>query len=463
MEIIKIEKVEYYKSDDIINSAPIYSKGVRNGREMIKKKKITDIEFIYGKLIDDKWVKSDGKSIKYDKVLIKKSFVDSCEILLNELNEESDDEKEIDDIKKAPKIIYLDDSEKFQDDKGNILEIETRGERECDKIYFKVKDVSKCFEMKNLSDIITKKKTKYELDKDYLYFICIETNNVRAKTNKKIIAEKELFLTYEGMLRVLFVSRNGKTSKFIKWATKTLFTVQMGTKTQKEKLVANVLGTSAEVVSEVFDRNSRDTPCIYGFTLGKVKDLRKSMKIDDKYDDEHMILKFGFTKSLSRRTNEHIKTFKNIKGCELKLKYYSYIDPLYMSKAEVDLKNYFVNLNCFIKYENNDELVILAKEHLLNTKDFYSSIGLKYAGHITEINTQLKDLDRKIETLQTEICNVKELCKKDIEIEKINNTNIVMNKDYEILKLNNELTLLQTIMKYETEPIIKKKIIKKLS
>ena len=53
-------------------------------------------------------------------------------------------------VEKAPPIIVLNDSEKFCDDCGNIVEIETRGIREHDKIYFKVKDVSEQFEIKNL-------------------------------------------------------------------------------------------------------------------------------------------------------------------------------------------------------------------------------------------------------------------------------------------------------------------------
>ena len=62
------------------------------------------------------------------------------------------------------------------------------------------------------------------------------------QTSKKVIVNKELFLTYEGMLRVLFVSKNGKTRRFIKWATETLFTVQMGTIEQKNKIISSIKG-----------------------------------------------------------------------------------------------------------------------------------------------------------------------------------------------------------------------------
>ena len=83
------------------------------------------------------------------------------------------------------------------------------------------------------------------------------------KTNKKEIAINELFLTYEGMLRVFFVSRNNKTSGFVKWATEKLFTLQMGTAIQKEKLASKVLGVSANVIKKVFKTSSTTIPCVY--------------------------------------------------------------------------------------------------------------------------------------------------------------------------------------------------------
>ena len=105
--------------------------------------------------------------------------------LLDEINEESDDDSDEETIKKASDEIYLDDSEKFQDSDGNILEIEIRGERKCDKVYFKVKDIAVAFDMKHLYGIIIDKRTKYIKDKHYEYFICVFFGDIKKKTNKK--------------------------------------------------------------------------------------------------------------------------------------------------------------------------------------------------------------------------------------------------------------------------------------
>lgn len=47
-------------------------KGSRNTRTLVKNKKIPSNMFIFARKNDDgKWTKSDGNSIKYDKVLLK--------------------------------------------------------------------------------------------------------------------------------------------------------------------------------------------------------------------------------------------------------------------------------------------------------------------------------------------------------------------------------------------------------
>ena len=118
MNMITINKQEYILSDDLFNKAPVYCKLCRSARELIRKKKLT--EYIFCKLINNKWVVSDGKSYKFDKIFFKKTFIDT----IPEINEDKiimDDDK----IELAPNIIHLDDTEKFSDDKGETIDIET--------------------------------------------------------------------------------------------------------------------------------------------------------------------------------------------------------------------------------------------------------------------------------------------------------------------------------------------------
>lgn len=114
---------------------------------------------------------------------------------------------------KAPPIIALDDSEKFMDDAGNIVEIETRGTRTSKGIYFLVRDVSKGFNMPNIRDVVLKKGGRYKINKHCVYF--------------DVSGNIKIFITYAGMMKIIYSSRlkiisiNENTLLF--WLHKILF------------------------------------------------------------------------------------------------------------------------------------------------------------------------------------------------------------------------------------------------
>jgi hypothetical protein len=52
-----------------------------------------------------------------------------------------------------------------------------------------------------------------------------------------------VYLTYNGVIRAMYVSRSSPTTRaFQKWATRVLFTSQMGTDEQREEVAAETLG-----------------------------------------------------------------------------------------------------------------------------------------------------------------------------------------------------------------------------
>ncbi len=111
MEIITINNTNYVQGDFVFINAPIYSSRCRSSRELIRTKNIDSTNFIYAKKIKDKWVQTEGKSIKFDKVMIKEDLIKDIPELNNTNTIVSDDNS----IEKAPNIIYLNDSEKFKD------------------------------------------------------------------------------------------------------------------------------------------------------------------------------------------------------------------------------------------------------------------------------------------------------------------------------------------------------------
>jgi hypothetical protein len=432
MEIIKKENKTYINVDYILEKAPIYSKGCRSSRELIKKKNIENSKYIYGRKKEKDWIITDGKSIRYDKVFILKDYLKNIAELQENSNEKIIDEKG---IEKAPNKIKLEENQKFKDGEGKIIEIETRGERTIEKIYFKVKDVMNGFGMENLQNTIIDKNTRYTEDKHYKFFIIKKSQDMLKKTNNnKIMLKKELYLTYEGILRILFVSENNRTESFIKWATETLFVVQMGTKEQKEELVSNVLGVNAKVIKEVFNIDRNTIPCVYLFTLNTVEKLRESMKIDMKYADDSIVAKYGFTKDLNRRTGEHISKYNKIENVELKLKNYSYVDPQYMSQAETDIRDYMIGFETKLEYDKEDELVIIPKNLMKMVERQYELIGKSYMGHISELITKIKELEDRLE---------KERLQHEIELQYERHKNEIKNKDIEILEYKIKLLEIQ--------------------
>jgi hypothetical protein len=269
------------------------------------------------------------------------------------------------------------------------------------------------------------------IDIDYKYFT-VE----KIRSPEKKITKKELFLTYSGLLRVLFVSRSGTAHKFINWATKSLFTLQFGTHDQKTELVADAMGVDAKLVKQVFNKSCTTTPGIYMFTLGTVKDLRKSMKIGKEYKDDAIVAKYGMTVDLPRRTGEHIKTYNKIKNVDLKLKYHSYIDPQYISSAECDLKNFFDALSLDFSFEKYDELIIIPKKHDKLVKKQYEHLSKSYMGNIADLVNKLKDKDHELLLAK----NNDNLSIKEYE-------NKLLKKDNELLQMQNELNILKLKLK----------------
>lgn len=115
---------------------------------------------------------------------------------------------------------------------------------------------------------------------------------------------------------------------------------------------------------------------------------------------------------------------------------FSWIDPLYISQAETELKSILNEYK--IKYEKTDELVVLSCSTLRLVKTLYENISKKFSGHTYELKEKIKQLEYEKELLKKEKDNEYELLKKENEIYKISKE-----KDFEILRLEKELEIVQ--------------------
>jgi len=388
MNSIKINNITYYRIDIIQKSYPKLFKGCKTTKIFIDKHTIPENKYIYARKKDNKWVISDGNSRKFDKLFVSKKW-------FHEKFPDSNLDNQSDTIEMAPDIIELEDHEKFQDTDGNIIEIEVRGERRYNKCYFRLRDVAAGFGLDKLHSVVTdKKRNGYIKNRHYKYFYTAKTNN---DGNGKI---KKLYLTYIGLLRVLFASRGAAVDKFVDWASKTLFTSRMGSSDQKKKLASNLLGVSIEAVKQVFNKTVNKLPCIYLLSIGCVKDLRKTLNIGDKYNDKDYVYKYGRTEDLERRIKEHERTYGKLQGSQLELIINGFIDPQYVAEAETKLKHIFWEMNLSYDHAKHKELAIIPAKKMDMIKEQYDLISQAYMGHISTLMSKLKDKNAEIDLLK---------------------------------------------------------------
>ena len=348
---------------------------------------------MYGKEVNNVWTQTEGSSRRYDKVLIKLPSILRSKFLSKYIDNTGVDNGMVNNVQKNKRFprIHLTDNEKFADSDNNIHQVEIRETRKYDNIYFKIKDIAKCFNIKKLCDHTSDKNSTYKEHVDYIHIDTSKYKNV-------------LFFTYKGLLRSLFVSRSKETSKFVDWCMKTLFAAQFGTEKQKDKLVSTMKGISYDIIHDLFSRNARSMPCIYLVALNKVGTLRESMNIDRSIDDNSIVYKFGLSKTFESRTYNHKSEFKELGDkIDLNLVLYTYIDPIYCFDAGKTLAKFVSNKK--INYKNFAELVVINDSEMDNIKMFFENIGNRYSGHTTEFNSQITSLNNIITRLQGDINN----------------------------------------------------------
>ena len=359
----------------------------------------------------------------------------------DELNEDDEtesihDENEI--IEQAPRIIHLNNNEKFRDTDGNIVEIETRGSKTYDNIYFKVTDVSKGFNMENLRNSIQKKDRGYVRNNDYKTFLIRGDIVPSTDTNKN--NKPSLYLTYSGLLRVLFVSRNKNVERFQEWAMKTLFTIQMGKEEEKVKLGTSILNIPEKTYKAVFSKHADKLPCIYLINLGKVGELRNTFDIDNTFPDDSGVYKYGFTHDLGERLGTHESNYGKLENVKIVLTTFHGIDPIYTCKAEGDIREECNAYEIKLKTEGHNELIVLNKKQLEHVKKNYGRIGRDYAGYTAELQDQISKLKDEIKELNHETNRLKTQIEADERYHKLElqyKDSIISNLELQI-KLKNQ-------------------------
>lgn len=381
MKIYTFDKKKHYLSNDLFAEYPDIFEQFKSTRSFVRDNKLTEgTEYVFcRKNAKGVFQKSSGTSNNLDKVFITKKWSDEY------VSENSTGLEE--EFPPLPPTIKLTKKESFHSFNGKVLKIHTVGSREFESTYFKCKDIETQFPIKRLCDLVLDRRYNgYTPDEEFVFF---DDNG-----------KKVLYLTYMGVLRALIACRQRSSVNFVRWATETLFTAQMGTTVQKQNLAAKLIGTSPACVKAVFDTSARAVPGNYLFTLGLVKDLRKIFKVSDRYKDTDTMYKFGKTDNIRNRTGEHEADFGKL-GISINLACYVEVDPQFISKSETEIKHFFKTSKMHLD-DNPEytELVIFPDKDLKGVKSFYSTIGKAYSGHISEKICQIKERDTEISLLK---------------------------------------------------------------
>jgi len=387
-QLIIIDDLSYYNADELKEfDISFFEKTNKTIRKIIKIKNIPEEEYNYFcfNKKDNKWkISNKNKPSPKAKLFITEKW--------SKLNIPKFNDEITNDYEEAPDILELNDNEKFKDVDNNPLNIEVRGERNVNKCFFKLKDISIKFNMNRLKDTIEDKNTTYEEKLHYKYFISNNTHK-----NGKMTSKKVLYLTYLGLIRVLFVSKNPNCEQFQKWAINILFTHQLGTIEDKKKLSNKLMGIPVKEACDVFKTSSNSISCVYLLSLNNVKELRDTFNISENIPDDAIVCKYGKTDDLQRRIKEHQNNYGKLKNVELSIMCYIYVDKKLITEAENQIKNYFTLNNMKFDYENSNELVIINKEYIKNAKKTYEFVFSKFSGSMTEIINKMVSMEKNYE------------------------------------------------------------------
>jgi hypothetical protein len=121
------------------------------------------------------------------------------------------------------------------------------------------------------------------------------------------------------------------------------------------------------------------------------------MNLDETIPDENIIVKYGLTENLIRRTGEHIRTYeKTIKNSKLKILQYVYIDAKYLQDAENDIKDFFKDIETPINsHKSFNELVAINPNHIKQIQRQYKLLHNEFASCVKGLLEKVKFMENK--------------------------------------------------------------------
>ncbi|ALR84375.1 hypothetical protein [Niemeyer virus] len=332
----------------------------------------------------------------------------------------------------APGIIKLTKKEKIKDNDGNIIEIEVRGTRDPENIFFRVSDVINGFDMPKLYDTITRNNSGYRQNIHYRYF------NFK-KTTKKGYCMK-LFLTFIGMEKVINCSRSIHIQNAMiarKWLSQFSASIKFNSLVlDSSKSSTSNIGYVYCITSEKIDANK------IGYWKGTRKDLISRYKTY--YGDyvELFCVKTMYPELLEKKCHQHFINYKLSHELYDKSntdKYKLYLKENKITPTEQDIYEDQQITKTDVKTLFTTHLTTQDQKNKLSSKLMGIPTNIISVDKIKELENEIKELKYQNEIKELKYQNeIKEL-KYQNEINELKYKNIILEKDLEISNLNKKL------------------------
>jgi len=360
--------------------------------------------------------------------------VDDCDVIDPIDPIDDAEEKQISVVSLSlPPIVDLEPHEMFHDADGNALKIQTRGSRGQESIFFLLQDVMKAFDMGGLDKTIYREKGTFIRGIDYKTFIIDRVGNAHptmtlsgqnvimlgATSHDAVKAvRKSTYLTYDGLMRCLFISRNKNARIFQAWAQKILFTSHLGSMPEKQQLAADLLTVSVRAIRDVFHSHAVSFPCVYLLELGTVREVRGALSISSAVADDMVVYKYGMTSNMEKRIGQHNADYGRMTNVSLSLKLFSYIDTRYTTEAEGDIRSFFNGLGMALDVPGRNELVAISGSNYRVIQRQFASISKEYAGATKELQDKIQVLEERYtrDMLAAKNATEHQLLLKDMEV-----------------------------------------------
>lgn len=262
--------------------------------------------------------------------------------------------------------------------------IETRGCRKT--CYFLLTDVTTALGARG--DLLK----GLEYKQHYTKFACSQTG------------ENKLFLTHEGLVKATFSIKTAKARELQDCLINTMIN-------KSKPLVKS--GLEKSMVDNFFAASCVCVSGIYLIRIGLVRDLRKALKIPAEFADTKYVYKYGQSKDICVRFNQHARTYSKLGIGSILLVKYCQLDPIVLNKAEADVKNLFVELGLKLDNIKHTELAIfgpndtvlaqftkLLQGYAKTNKDLVQSLD-KTQSEIEYLKSMLIAKQREIDLLQS--------------------------------------------------------------